>query len=167
MNTLNKILHKCLVELGCNFEKFTTDKYERVKCQKYAYILERITYLPINGSFTLYINGTYNEKLQTIFYNEIIPNLSELSKNTIKKKLESNFKDKLKKIKDVFTDNILHSVTLLEIFTTYDYLKINFPSCSEEERIMELKRVFRKYFEQYNEVKILNKIKEIEKLLEV
>ncbi len=161
MDTLKKILYKCLRELGCDFHKFDKDKKERIKFQKYCYLLEKIFNLPINGSFTLYLNGPYNSKLADTLYSIVNEDLKKYEANYQNKPLSNDVANDLKRLNDLFKTESFKLIDLLELYTTYDYLCDNFPSYTDEERTQELKKFKAHFFKQYNEHDIIKTIKNI------
>ncbi|GAG92373.1 unnamed protein product, partial [marine sediment metagenome] len=128
MDTFKKILYKCLSYLECDFNIFKNNKRERIKAQKYSYILQNTLGLQV-GKFSLYLNGPYSASLADDLF-DIADHQEELSDNMTVKPLKKGPKVLLDKIKEIF---ILEDsaepeeVDLLELYTTYDFLKENFP----------------------------------------
>ena len=125
-------LYTVLNRMGINFANFVLDKNERIKAQKYCYLLSKFLNLPINGAFSLYINGPYNSKLADILYE--ITRCNNL--NTIQ--LDKNVEDIINRIINIFPYNKENVVNELEIFTTYDFLCNNYPNLTDSQRMSEL-----------------------------
>ena len=120
--------------LGFDYQKFLDDKKERIRAQKYCYIMKKKWNIDLNGTFSLYINGPYNSRLTDDLYeianDKNAPNIAnEGSIST----------GQLKQLRNLFTQNEqIDEVDLLEFYTTYSYLKENFPHLNEEEVDKEL-----------------------------
>ncbi len=125
-------LYTVLNRMGINFANFVLDKNERIKAQKYCYLLNKFLNLPINGAFSLYINGPYNSKLADILYE--ITRCNNLS--TVH--LDSNVENIINIIINIFPYNKENVVNELEIFTTYDFLCNNYPNLTDSQRMSEL-----------------------------
>lgn len=129
-------LYTVLTEIGIDFNTFLNDKNERIKAQKYCYILDKFYNLPINGSFSLYINGPYNSKLTDTLYS------ITRKKNTINTvEIDENLRRVINKITGVFPANDPDIVNRLEIYTTYDFIANHYPNWTNEQRSNELQRL--------------------------
>lgn len=129
-------LYTVLTNIGINFSAFLIDKDERIKAQKYCYILDKFYDLPIKGSFSLYINGPYNSKLADLLYS-IARKRNGI--NTIE--IDEELNSIINRIVEIFPVNDSNVVNLLEIYTTYDFLSKNYPNWTEEQRCAELSRL--------------------------
>lgn len=130
------LLFNILSYLGVDFNSFLNDKNERIKAHKFCYLLNKFFNLPINGSFSLYINGPYNAKLTDVLY-DIARNKDSLEQIII----NDQVLDVLAKIKSNFPNERANVIALLEIFTTFDFLNLNYPNWTEEQRFEELKKI--------------------------
>ena len=137
MNCFEKALYQILVSFGIDFDSFEQIKDERIKAHKYCYLLSKFFNFPIEGSFSLYINGPYNYHLTDSLYN-----IAKGRKNIDLS--EEQMSDEIKQVTDriigVFPNNA-HTTSLLEIFTTYDFLRTNYPSLNDNQRFEELRRL--------------------------
>lgn len=149
MDTLKKVLYKCLMNLDCDFSKFQLHKCERIKFQKYCYLLKKTFSLPLNGAFSLYLNGPYNARLADDLY-DIAKNQDDYI-GTSPEDLKETTITKLNTLRNIFQENDppISEIDLLELYTTYDYLNENYPSLSNEERIQELKKRKQQIFAYY------------------
>ncbi len=129
-------LYTVLTEIGIDFNAFSDNKDERIKAQKYCYILGKFYNLPIDGSFSLYINGPYNSKLADTLYS-ITRKRSTIS--TVE--IDENLRGIINRITEVFSANDPDIVNILEIYTTYDFIANHYPNWTEEQRSNELQRL--------------------------
>ena len=164
MDTFKKILYKCLSYLGCDFNTFQSIKSERIKAQKYSYILQTVFNLPA-GRFSLYLNGPYSSNLADDLY-DIARNQNAYQANMEEKPLKEEVSDLLNEIRSIFNAEELgiDEVDLLEIYTTYDYLKENFSSSSQEEILSELKRRKADLFSHYQDSAFLNDLRNLDRI---
>lgn len=129
-------LYTVLTEIGIDFNTFVNDKNERIKAQKYCYILNKFYNLPINGSFSLYINGPYNSKLTDTLYS------ITRKRNTINTVgIDENLRRVINRITGVFPANDPDIVNRLEIYTTYDFIANHYPNWTDGQRYNELQHL--------------------------
>lgn len=131
MTEFGKIIYKCLKELNCDFSAFLNSKHERIKLQKYSYLIEKIFGLGI-GRYSLYLNGPYNSILADELYN-IARNESVFKSFMVENPLGIYSREILTNIRDCFQNNNIDEVDLLELYTTYDYLRKYYPSYSDDD----------------------------------
>lgn len=142
MDKLKQDLYRYLLALGCDFGRFLRNKNERIKFQKYCYLIKKLFNLKLNGSYSLYLNGPYNSKLADDLFEiankkttyENFYRANPLSDETVISRLET--------LRNIFIENDppINEVDLLEFYTTYSYLKENYPSLRDEEVIDELRK---------------------------
>lgn len=130
------LLFNILKNLGIDFNLFLNDKDERIKAHKFCYLLNKFFDLPVNGSFSLYINGPYNAKLTDVLY-DIARSQNSLEQVEVNDKILNV----LTKIKSKFAIENANLIALLEIFTTFDFLNTNYPNLTEEQRFAELQNI--------------------------
>ena len=126
-------LYTVLTEIGIDFNAFLNDKNERIKAQKYCYILNKFYNLPINGTFSLYINGPYNSKLADTLYSIT---RKKVTINTVE--IDENLRGVINRITEIFPAKNPDIVNILEIYTTYDFIANHYPNWTKEQRSNEL-----------------------------
>lgn len=131
MTEFGNIIYKCLRELNCNFSEFLSSKNERIKLQKYSYIIEKVFGLGI-GRYSLYLNGPYNSILADELY-DIARNENSYVDIMEKCPLPTEINQMLENIRSLFQNANIDEVDLLELYTTYDYLRKYYPSYSNND----------------------------------
>jgi len=120
--------------LNLDYQKFLNDKKERIRAQKYCYLMKKLWNIDLNGSFSLYINGPYNSRLTDDLY--------EIANDKSAPYIENQGDiptEKLEHLRRFFIQNEqIDEVDLLEFYTTYSYLKDNFSHLNECEIDKEL-----------------------------
>ncbi len=136
MTEFNNIIYKCLRELGCNFDLFLWSKNERVKSQKYSYLIEKIYGVGV-GKFSLYLNGPYNSMLADELYDIARNRNKYVSENQVNP-LSEDASNLLRRLNTFFLNQQINEVDLLELYTTFDYLKSYYPSYENDEIFKQL-----------------------------
>lgn len=136
MNEFEKTLYEVLSYLGVNFKKFLKDKNERIKAHKYCYLLSKFYRLPVDGAFSLYVNGPYNHYLTDVLYE-----IARTPNKRVRRIKNGELLAILDTFSSLFPANGANVVNNLEIFTTFDFLNTNYPSMSKEERFEMLRRI--------------------------
>lgn len=145
MKEFELILCEILVNFGIDFKKFMNDKDERIKAHKYCYLLNKFYKFPIDGCFSLCINGPYNHHLTDVLF-DIARNYNKLNKDKVDLNKVNGLTDVMNRISDSFPSNSKNLVSELEIFTTFDFICTNYPSMTPEEQFNMLKRVKKHLF---------------------
>lgn len=152
MCTFKKVIYKCLKALDCNFQEFLNNKNERIKVQKYSYILEKVFGLSV-GTFRLYLNGPYNSKLADEIY-EIARNEQDYI-NAQNNSLQDCTTGILTQIRNNFNYiDQMSEVDILELYTTYDYIKNNISFINDDEAFARLEKEKSHLFERYSDENI-------------
>lgn len=137
MNELKTKLYKCFETLENGFfDDFITSIDKRIVFQKYGLFFSTIFGLT-TGTFSLYLHGPYNSSLADLGY-EFARNKEDFATdNTI------IFSDKAVDIINSIREQLpLEKTDLLEIYSTYFYLKNKHNDMSEEQvlaRVHEVK----------------------------
>lgn len=139
MNELKAKLYKCFEILDNNFfVDFKDNINKRIEFQKYGLFFSTIFGLT-TGTFSLYLHGPYNSALADLGYE--YANNNEFYKNETKAIEFNNIAiNIINNIKDILPGN---NIDLLEIYSTYFYLKNKYPDLTEEQlynRVHEIKK---------------------------
>lgn len=164
MKNFNIIIYQCLNYLGIDFSKIHLDINERIKCQKYCYLISSKYRFPNEATFNLYQYGPYNSYIADIVFD--ISNNIVLYSDASK---EYNYIEKipdllilLDNIKSIFNCKEQNSINDLIVFATFIFIQENYPSASEQEQF-KLLRSFVGYF--VNSDTSLKKILKYKKLI--
>mgnify|MGYP004484094127 CR=1 FL=1 len=152
MTEFGNIIYKCLRELNCDFSEFLNSKHERIKLQKYSYIIEKVFGLGI-GRYSLYLNGPYNSVLADELYN-IAHNESPYRDLMEEAPLTDETREVLENIRNLFHVDNIDEVDLLELYTTYNYLKKYYPSYDNNEIFEKLKKEKSYLFDKYKQISL-------------
>ena len=152
MTEFGKIIYKCLRELNCDFSAFLSSKHERIKLQKYSYLIEKIFGLGV-GRYSLYLNGPYNSTLADELYS-VAHNESNYKKIMDEHRLGENSRQALARIRNCFQSDNIDEVDLLELYTTYDYLRKYYPSYSDSDIYDKLCKEKHHLIERYQSLNI-------------
>lgn len=148
MSDFNNIIYKCLIELGCNFDLFLWSKTERVKAQKYSYLIEKIYGVGV-GKFSLYLNGPYNSMLADELY-DIARNRNKYVNEAQINPLSEDASNLLRQLNGNFSNQQIDEVDLLELYTTFDYLKHYYPSFDNDAIFAQLSDKKSTIYERYS-----------------
>ncbi len=159
MTEFGKIIYKCLKELNCDFSAFLNSKHERIKLQKYSYLIEKIFGLGV-GRYSLYLNGPYNSTLADELY-DIARNETEYKLVNKSNPLGQQARNALAIIRECFESRNIEEVDLLELYTTYDFLRKYYPSYTQDEILEKLYNKKPQLVERYNTLDISNLINNI------
>ena len=160
MTEFGKIIYKCLKELNCDFSAFLNSKHERIKLQKYSYLIEKIFGLGV-GRYSLYLNGPYNSTLADELYN-IAHNEGNYINFMNENPLGQDSRQILLNIRSCFQDDNIDEVDLLELYTTYDYLRKYYPSYSDNDIYDKLCKEKHHLIERYRILNIREMLSKID-----
>lgn len=160
MSEFNNIIYMCLKELGCDFSEFLHSKHERIKLQKYSYLIEKVFGLGI-GRYSLYLNGPYNSVLADELF-AIARNETDYQVEILGKNIGQEAKQILSSLKGLFIDNSIEEVDLLELYTTFDFLRKYYPSYSEKEIFDKLYAEKGHILNKYSSLNIYELLKSID-----
>ena len=139
MSELKTKFYKCFETLEKNFfSDFTENINKRIIFQKYGLFFSTIFGLN-TGRFSLYLHGPYNSVLADLGY-EYARNISIYNE----KNNNIEFSDEAIRIINGIKQQLpLNNVELLEIYSTYFYLKNKHPDLTDE-KILEIVREIKK-----------------------
>lgn len=142
MNEFELILCRVLSDFEIDFRKFMVDKDERIKAHKYCYLVSKFYKFPIDGCFSLYINGPYNHHLTDVLF-DIARNYDDMHCSSQKIELSKihGLNNLIARIIELFPPKDSDVVSRLEIFTTFDFICTNYPSMSDNEKFDMLRRI--------------------------
>lgn len=145
MEQFNEKLYQCLTFLGIDFSKLASDKNERIRSQKYSYLISAMYQFPLEYIFKFCELGPYSLELM-LALSKLAENLRLNNKNDISFDFDTNLLTLLNKIKDMFPDNSEKTINNLIIFTSFIFIQTNYPSFSKEEQFKILCQYKKAYF---------------------